>query len=181
MSDKPPMSPEVVARLEALVAESRDAPDVARKLEYILEALIVGGQLPARLRRVLANIQADKPPKVRLAVIDHKRMVETSEVPCAELIPICGARCCGFTVVLSEEDVREGKLPFELHEPYVLERDRATKLCKCLRADGGCGAYEYRPAACRSFDCREDRRIWLDYENKILAPAPEPDISFRKI
>jgi hypothetical protein len=31
--------------------------------------------------------------------------------------------------------------------------------------------YEHRPAICRTYDCRKDPRIWIDFEKRI--PAPE--------
>lgn len=34
----------------------------------------------------------------------------------------------------------------------------------------GCTVYENRPVPCRAFDCRNDKRIWLDFENMILNP-----------
>ncbi len=39
----------------------------------------------------------------------------------------------------------------------------------------GCRIYAHRPVPCRGFDCRGDKRIWLDFENKIPNPAVERD------
>ena len=30
--------------------------------------------------------------------------------------------------------------------------------------------HAFRPRVCRSYDCRSDERIWLDYEKRIPAP-----------
>ena len=38
---------------------------------------------------------------------------------------------------------------------------------------GACTAYDYRPSTCRTYDCREDRRVWIDFEARIPAPLPE--------
>ena len=35
-----------------------------------------------------------------------------------------------------------------------------------------CGVYETRPEHCRTYDCREDARVWIDYEKRIPAPLP---------
>ena len=67
----------------------------------------------------------------------------------------------------------ERKLPFEIAQPYELPRDPATKKCVCMDEHGACTAYDYRPATCRMYDCREDRRVWLDFEARIPAPLPE--------
>jgi Fe-S-cluster containining protein len=38
------------------------------------------------------------------------------------------------------------------------------------RESGRCLVYENRPATCRVFDCRDDKRIWTDFEKRIPAP-----------
>jgi Fe-S-cluster containining protein len=81
---------------------------------------------------------------------------------------LCGARCCSFEVSLSAQDVAEGGIPFDLHEPYALPR--ANGRCVCMTDDGGCTIYERRPGACRAYDCRRDARVWIDFEAHIPAP-----------
>jgi Fe-S-cluster containining protein len=39
-----------------------------------------------------------------------------------------------------------------------------------MNADGACTIYERRPGACRAYDCRNDRRVWLDFEARVPAP-----------
>jgi len=39
-------------------------------------------------------------------------------------------------------------------------------------AGGGCQLYGRRPYVCRTFDCREDRRVWIDFDRKEPAPMP---------
>ena len=39
------------------------------------------------------------------------------------------------------------------------------------RATHRCGVYEQRPIPCRGYDCREDGRIWLDFERRVVNPA----------
>ena len=31
-----------------------------------------------------------------------------------------------------------------------------------------CTIWQYRPVPCRGFDCRNDQRIWLDFENRMV-------------
>jgi Fe-S-cluster containining protein len=33
-----------------------------------------------------------------------------------------------------------------------------------------CGIYAQRPIVCRAYDCRNDKRIWADFERKIVSP-----------
>ena len=177
MADElPPVSPELQTLMDKLAAELPTLPnndEALQRFEWLLDALILRGQLPARFRQMSKKIQADRGIKIRLNVVDNKYEVPSSDVDCAARIPLCGARCCSFTISLSKQDIEERKLPFEIDQPYQLRRDPATRRCVCSGPDGACGAYEYRPATCRSYDCREDRRVWIDFEARIPAPLPE--------
>ncbi|HEU4615909.1 MAG TPA: hypothetical protein VFS15_27620 [Kofleriaceae bacterium] len=177
MSDGPqPLSPELLAVLEKLAAELPQLPDsdeASRRFEWLLDALILRGQVPDSFRRLAKKIQADRGIKIRLSMVDDKYSVESPDIDCASRIPLCGARCCSFDVALSKQDLVENKLPFVIERPYELPRDPVTKKCACMDAAGACTAYEYRPATCRTYDCREDRRVWLDFEARIPAPMPE--------
>ncbi len=52
-------------------------------------------------------------------------------------------------------------------------RREADGYCTHLdRATMGCGVYEIRPGTCRRYDCRQDKRVWLDWEKKLPAPLP---------
>jgi len=111
-------------------------------------------------------------PTVRLQTyVDKYAMPPGEPIDCAARMALCKGRCCKLTVVLTEQDLDEGKLQWELHEPYVLRR---TKANRCVYQDGNsglCTNYEHRPATCRSYSCKEDPRIWLDFENRIPAPV----------
>lgn len=171
-----PVASDLLAIMEKLASEIPmlpNADEATRRFEWLLDALILRGQLPPRFRQLSKKIQADRGIKIRLNSIDDKYRVENSDVDCAARIPLCGARCCSFEVALSRQDVEEAKLPFEIDQPYLLRRDPTTRRCVCSQPDGGCGAYEHRPGPCREYDCKQDRRIWIDYEARIPAPLPE--------
>jgi Fe-S-cluster containining protein len=70
---------------------------------------------------------------------------------------------------LSEQDLEERVVKWQYRMPYLIQQRDGR--CTHQDGDGGCGVYAQRPGACRSYDCREDKRIWLDFRNKI--PAPE--------
>jgi hypothetical protein len=94
--------------------------------------------------------------------------------PCAELIPLCGGRCCGFDLWLSSQDLDEGVVAWERGQPYRIRRgDDGRCVHQC--GDGGCGVYQHRPATCRTYDCRNDPRVWIDYEARVPAPLGVPD------
>jgi Fe-S-cluster containining protein len=94
-------------------------------------------------------------------------------IPCPELIPLCGARCCTLSFALSTEDLDEGVIRWDYGQPYLI-RQRATD-GYCVHNDPdrhGCTVHAHRPRVCRGYDCRNDQRIWIDYEQRIPAPAP---------
>lgn len=168
----PALSPELVAELEALgasLALRSDHADLARKLEWLIDALILRGQLPPTFKKLAAKIRGDR-STVRLSMFIDKYAVTSSDIDCAARIPLCHARCCTFDVTLSAQDVAEQKLPFVIDQPYMLPRDRETKRCVCMNDEGACTVYDHRPGACRAYDCRGDERVWIDFEARIPAP-----------
>lgn len=177
MADKlEPVPPELLAVMEKLAEQLPELPDheeASRRFEWLLDALILRGQLPDSFRRLAKKIQADRGTKVRLSTFTDKYTVESPDIDCAARIPLCGARCCSMVVALSAQDLRERKLPFVIERPYELPRDPDTKKCECMDDSGACTVYDYRPATCRIYDCREDKRVWLDFEARIPAPLPD--------
>lgn len=170
----PPVDGDLVAELLVLsetLAARTDHGDIAARFEWLVDMLILRGQLPERFRAMVGRVRQER-TSVRLAVFRDKYQVHSSDVDCASLIPLCGARCCGFTVTLSGQDIAERKLPFDIAEPYRLPHDPATRRCVCAGADGACTVYEHRPGACRAYDCRHDARVWVDFEARIPAPLP---------
>jgi Putative zinc- or iron-chelating domain len=170
--DRPAVPPEVATALEALAGMVASDEDTSRKLEYILDTLLMRGQLPASFRRVVSRIRADRGTTVRLATFPDKYTLESPDIDCAARIPLCGARCCSFSVALSHQDVVERRLPFVIERPYELPRDPDTGRCTCMDGAGRCTVYDQRPGTCRTYDCRDDRRVWLDFEARIAAPMP---------
>lgn len=167
-----PLPPDLAAELEAL-AETfglrPDHADLARKLEWLLDALILRGQVPPSFKKLASKIRGDR-STVRLAMFRNKYEVPSADIDCAARIPLCGARCCSFDVTLSTQDVAERSLPFVIDQPYMLPRAPESGRCVCMDADGACTVYDRRPGACRAYDCRGDARVWVDFEARIPAP-----------
>jgi hypothetical protein len=101
-----------------------------------------------------------------------KQTVASPDIDCAQLLPLCKARCCRLTVHLSFQDLDDG-LRWEYARPYELKRD-ATGYC-VHKLEHGCGVYDRRPSVCRAYDCRNDKRVWTDFENRIPAPLEYTD------
>lgn len=167
--------PEITALIEKLAADLPSMPgndEASRRFEWLLDLLIMRGSLPQSFRRLAAKIQADRGTKIRLSLVPDKYNVESPDIDCAARLHLCGARCCSFEVALSPQDIAEKVVPFVVDKPYLLPRDPVTKKCACMDAAGACKIYEQRPATCRTYDCREDARVWIDYEARIPAPMP---------
>jgi len=166
-----PVDPELTAELTALadsVAARADHADLAARLEWLIDLLILRGQLPASFRRLAAKLTGNGDRSVvRLATLRDKYAIASPDIDCAARIPLCGARCCSFEVTLSAQDVAERSVPFDLARPYALPREHGR--CVCMDQDGACTIYAQRPGACRAYDCRRDPRVWIDFEARIPA------------
>lgn len=93
-----------------------------------------------------------------------------AEIDCGSRIHLCKAACCRLPFALSREDVKEGIVKWELGQPYMNARDGEGYCSQLDRYSGRCGVYEQRPIPCRGYDCREDERIWVDFENRVINP-----------
>jgi Fe-S-cluster containining protein len=99
-----------------------------------------------------------------------------AEIDCKDRVHLCKAACCRLPLALSREDVQEGIVHWDLGQPYILARGRDGYCVHLDRETYGCLVYAQRPIPCRGYDCREDKRIWLDFENKVVnARIDEPD------
>jgi Fe-S-cluster containining protein len=159
----------LIEKLAAELPELPSADEAARRFEWLLDLLILRGQLPASFKRLAEKVQADRGVKLRLAGYTNKYEVPSPDVPCAELIPLCRARCCSFEVALSRQDLEERVVPFVVDRPYLLPRAPDGR-CACMDEGGACTIYDKRPGTCREYDCREDARVWIDYAKRIPAP-----------
>ncbi|HWM86475.1 MAG TPA: YkgJ family cysteine cluster protein, partial [Kofleriaceae bacterium] len=134
--------------------------------------------LPERVRE--ARVADETAAPLRIELSDHQRdkyAVAIPPVPCAELLPICKARCCTLPFRLSTQDLDGGHVRWDYGRPYWNLR-RPDGYCVHNDSDGhGCGVYQERPAPCRAFDCRGDDRIWLDFEKRIPAPVDTTDVA----
>lgn len=108
--------------------------------------------------------------------IDKREWPEGTPIDCENRVHLCRAACCRLTVGLSTDDVKEGLLRWETHMPYALARARDGYCVHMDRGSCRCTVYEHRPIPCRAYDCREDERIWLDFEGRVPNPeVQDPD------
>ncbi len=102
---------------------------------------------------------------------------EVAEVDCAARLHVCHAACCRLNFALSVQDVEEGVLRWELGDPYMSRRE-ADGYCSHLdRETFTCTVREHRSIPCRAYTCRNDARIWKDFDR--MEPVPGLDQAFR--
>jgi hypothetical protein len=108
--------------------------------------------------------------------VDKHEWQDGVEIDCEARVHLCRAACCRLTVGLSTEDVKEGILRWETFMPYALARAPDGYCVHMERGTCRCTVYEHRPIPCRAYDCRNDERIWIDFEKRIPNPNVEdPD------
>ena len=103
--------------------------------------------------------------------IRQVRFEHAAEFDCAARVHLCRATCCRLPFALSHQDVREGIVRWNLGQPYVIDQDGDGYCAHMDRGTCGCTIYAHRPVPCRGFDCRKDRRIWLDFESHDREPG----------
>jgi len=156
---------ETSLRLEALIEElaARSAVDL-RSLEARQELLRQRG----RDRRGDAEVDVG-------AREDKYAITELPPIDCEARLHLCRARCCTFTFPLSFQDLDERVVRWDYEHPYRIARNDNGY---CVHNDAGrrtCTVYAHRPAVCRTYDCRTDPRVWLDFDKRIPAPLAEED------
>jgi Fe-S-cluster containining protein len=110
------------------------------------------------------------------SVADKYNLTDLPDIDCEALFPLCKARCCRLTFALSLQDLDERIVRWDYGAPYKIAHRSDDSYCvHNIQGTGRCGVYENRPGICRKYDCRNDKRIWTDFENKI--PAPDRPLS----
>jgi Fe-S-cluster containining protein len=155
-----------------------DIIELTSRLFALIEELVANGLLDLRRfdeRRDLLwereEIRIQERAHVQVTDIGDKyRIEDLPQIDCQSRISLCKARCCKFIFPLSFQDLDERIVHWDYSTPYQLRR-RSDSYCvhndsSCWR----CTVYEMRPALCRLYDCRNDERIWIDFDRRILAP-----------
>lgn len=154
------ISREVLANFEA-----------ATTLEALVEVLVAKGVVaPAELAAAraaasekLATLRAMTWTGPNLATFDEA--AEPRLVDCETRRPHCATSCCTFyRVMLTDDEVRDGRLLWELSAPYELPRAADGRCLNLDAATGSCTVWAHRPEVCRRYTCADDGEIWSDFE-----------------
>jgi Fe-S-cluster containining protein len=151
---------------------------VAALLEELIEnGLVEEAEYVERIAKVqVAGIKRlEEHVHIRIENADDKYKLGSPDVPCAELIPLCRGRCCTLHFPLTKQDLNERVVRWDYDQPYIIQQGDDRYCVHNDRATRGCTVYTHRPAVCRTYDCRKDKRIWLDYERRIPAIDPKLD------
>ncbi len=156
-----------------------DLVDITSRFFALMEELVANGQLDLRTfdeRRLRLREKEEARLQQRAHVqvadpVDKYELEDLPQIDCQSRIHLCKARCCKLTFPLSFQDLDEGIVQWNYLNPYQI-RQKPDGYCVHNKSDSGhCCVYKHRPAICRTYDCRNDKRIWLDFEKGI--PAPE--------
>jgi len=113
--------------------------------------------------------------------VSKYRFPGAPEIDCENRLHLCKAACCKLPVALSTEDVEEGELRWDLAHPYLLAQGTDGYCVHLDRETRRCSVYDRRPIPCRGYDCRQDERIWSDFEQRIPNPhLDDPDWPFEQ-
>ena len=91
------------------------------------------------------------------------------QIDCESRRQLCKAACCKMSFALSRQDIEEGIVKWELGHPYMIAKKEDGYCVHLEKTTYTCKIRKNRPVPpCRAFDCRNDKRIWLDFENMII-------------
>lgn len=174
----------LIATHESSERSAQMVAELASVIETLLQILRQKAELSdahlKMIEKLRKHAKLATTPKIELDNTTDKYEVESEPLDCGARMHLCHGRCCSLEIMLSKQDLAEGKLEWVVERPYRLPK-APTGYCIYQQVDTGfCGNYEHRPASCRRYHCRDDRRIWIDFDNMIPAPMPETLVTIRR-
>lgn len=125
---------------------------------------IVGQRLAEQLREQGTGVALQNPE------YDKYTFQSEAKIDCENRVHLCKAACCRLPFALSKQDVREGIVHWDLGQPYMIAHGEDGYCDHLERGTFHCKVREQRPVPCRAYDCRNEKRIWLDFEKMIINP-----------
>jgi Fe-S-cluster containining protein len=184
------LAAQVVALTDELTRRLDGGGDPARAMAGTVEEVVDATTRPILQQIQIATEEAGSTSRLHIAPVDDKYQVVLHDPPpCREILPICEGRCCALRFALSSQDLDEGVIRWDYGRPYLIRQRSSDGRCVHNHPEQHvCTVYEHRPAICRSYHCRDDTRIWKDYDRRILAephdlakpdpvPSPPPDLA----
>jgi Fe-S-cluster containining protein len=139
------------------------------------KGLITIDELEGRKKAVAERLTAQLREKglgvmLQDQVEDKYTFAQEAEIDCDSRLELCRAACCRLRFALSKQDIYEGKIQWDLGRPYLIAQGSDGYCIHLERETCRCTVREQRPVPCRGYDCRQDNRIWLDFENRAINP-----------
>jgi len=162
-------------------ASRRDIFETAVSVFALVDELIQSGlvdhaKLNERWRAIQQRELAKLVKDARVQIdeqADKYALTELPDIDCDARMHLCKGRCCTLVFPLSNQDLDERVVKWTYDQPYRIRQERTASGDKyCVHNDPtthGCTVYHHRPPVCRTYSCREDARIWKDFEARIPA------------
>jgi Fe-S-cluster containining protein len=147
-------------------------------LHSLVELLISQGvirlyQLEKRKQEISQSISENGGHGPQVHLVDTPDKYEAAPevvIDCESRYPICKGACCKLWFALSVQDLDEGIVRWNYAQPYGIAQGSDGRCVHQDRVSRKCTVYENRPHICRTYDCSQDRRIWIDFEKRIINP-----------
>lgn len=111
--------------------------------------------------------------EIQESQIDKYEFEGGPQIDCENRLHLCRAACCRLRFPLSQQDLEEGIVKWDLPHPYLIARGKDGYCKHVEQGSCRCTVYQHRPLPCRAYDCRQDQRIWADFENRVVSPELE--------
>ena len=150
--------------------EGREGSIYARAVAELLvdKGLVGKEELDTMMAQVRKEVEALPAPKVLLSAgVDKYQCENLVLIDCAERVHLCQARCCSLDFYLTDQDLDEGVVRWDYGRPYWIRKNKDGHCVHYDPATRRCRIHAYRPHVCRAYDCRNDQRIWIDFEMRI--------------
>ncbi len=155
----------------------RELRDQQALLYTVVELLMGKGvvhlhEIEARKPELAKSLEQSQSARSKLYLVDAPDKYAVGDTPvidCENRYELCRASCCRLWFSLSVQDLDERVVKWNYTQPYAIAQGPDGRCFHQDRATYQCAVYQNRPHVCRTYDCRGDKRIWLDFENQIIA------------
>jgi Fe-S-cluster containining protein len=158
-------------------------------LHTLVEVLVSKGivhvhELEKRKQVLIESLNEINEQKPQLHLLDapDKYTINGDEVviDCKKNHPICKGMCCTLWFALSVQDLNERIIKWDYLHPYGIAQDQDGYCVHFNRTNYTCNVYRNRPLICRTYNCSEDKRVWIDFSKKIINPELSSRLSKEK-
>jgi Fe-S-cluster containining protein len=100
--------------------------------------------------------------------VDQEEEQAGEPVNCQERLHIYQAVCCKLNFTLSVDEIESGTAKWDLGMPYFIRHNKAGYCTHIDSEKKCCSIYNDRPKVCQKYSCKNDERIWKDFDKMEL-------------